>query len=119
MIQRKIKNRISIVEKVIYRSLSKQKLGLIIHNHLNYRIYVYWSTETGNLNAKSDCMRSCKALKNSGVAALAVCLVRRITYDGDHRIQRSIFSESYLGKSHCVEKVLSGMPKGTKYMPVL
>jgi len=28
------------------------------------------------------------------------------------------FRGSYLGKSHCVEKVLSGIPKGTKYMPL-
>jgi len=35
----------------------------------------------------------CKALNISGVAGLAVCLVRGIIYDGGHRMQRCIFLE--------------------------
>jgi len=52
MFQRKIKNRISFVEKVIYRSLTGQRLGLIIHSHLNSRMHLCGSTETGTLNTK-------------------------------------------------------------------
>jgi len=107
MFQRKIKNRISILEKVIYSSLTGQKLGLIIHNHLNSRIRLCWSTETGTFKYKDciersfvrekDWLRFCKALKISGVAA---CFVRGITYDEDHRIEPCIFSEkNYLGNS--------------------
>jgi len=55
MFQRKIKNRISIVEKVIYRSLTGQRLGLIIHSHLNSRMHLCGSTETGTFKYK-DCI---------------------------------------------------------------
>ena len=51
-IQRKIKTRISIVEIVIFRSLTGQRLGLIIHNHLNSRIHLCWTTEMGTINYK-------------------------------------------------------------------
>ena len=47
MFHRKIKNRILIVEKVIYRSHTGQTLGLTIHNHLKSRIHLCWSNETG------------------------------------------------------------------------
>jgi len=40
MFRGKIKIRISIVEKIIYRPLTGQSLGLIFHNHLNSRIYL-------------------------------------------------------------------------------
>jgi len=42
-----IKNRISIVEKLIYRSLTGQTLGLTIHKRLNSRIHLCWSTVEG------------------------------------------------------------------------
>jgi len=70
---RKIKNRIPIVEKVIYRSLTGQTLGLTIHNHSKSRIHLCWSNETGTLkynNAlersffrEKDWLRFCEALK--------------------------------------------------------
>jgi len=109
MFHKKIKNRTSIVEKVIYRSLTCQTLGLTIHKHFNSRIHLCWSTEAGTLNYK-DCidrsfireknlLRFCKALKTFRISGLAPCIVRGITY-GDHRIQRCIFLEkSYLVKS--------------------
>ena len=73
MLQRKLKNRISIVEKAINPSLTVQWLRLIIHNYLNSWIHLRWSTETGTLNYK-DCIERllvrerdwlclCKALK--------------------------------------------------------
>jgi len=55
MFHRKIKNSILIVEKVIYRSLTGQTLGLAIHNHLNSRIHLWGSIETGTLKYK-DCV---------------------------------------------------------------
>jgi len=101
MFQRKIKNRISIVEKVIYRSLNVHRLVLIIHIRLNSRIHLCCSIEMGTLNYKhfieksfvreKDWLRLCNGLKISGVNGLAACLVRGITCDGDHRIERCIF----------------------------
>jgi len=89
MFQRKIKNRVHIVEKLIYRSLSGKRLGLIIHNHLNPQINLCWGTETGAFNYKEciersfvrekHCLRFCKPLKISGVGGLAACLIRGIT----------------------------------------
>jgi len=80
-----------------------KKSNLSLHNHLNCRIHLYWSTETGSFKYKDciegsffrekDWLRFCKALKISGVVGLPVCLVGRITYDGDHRIEPFIFSE--------------------------
>jgi len=95
---KKIKNRISIVEKVICRSLTGQTLGLIVHNHLNSRIHLCWSTETGTFKCRlhtgivreKDWLRFCKALQISSVFGLAACLVRGITCDDGHRIQRCI-----------------------------
>jgi len=55
MFDRKIKNRISIVEKVIYRSLTGQTLGLTSHNHLKSRIHLCWSNEADTLKYK-DCI---------------------------------------------------------------
>ena len=55
MFRTKVKNRISITEKLINRSLTGQRLGLVIHNHLNSRIHLSWSNETGKLNYK-DCI---------------------------------------------------------------
>ena len=49
MFQRKIKNRILIAEKLINRSLSGQRLGLIIHNHLTSQIHLCWRSETGKI----------------------------------------------------------------------
>jgi len=47
---------ISIVEKASFRSLSRQTLGFIIHNHLNSRIHFCWSVETGTFKYK-DCIK--------------------------------------------------------------
>jgi len=58
MFHRKIKKRISIVEKVISRSLTGQTLGLTIHNHLKSRIHLCWSNETGTLKYKGCLERS-------------------------------------------------------------
>ena len=88
-----------------------------------------WSTETVAFKYKDciersffrekDWLRFCKAFKISGVVGLAVCLLRRIIYDGDHRVEPCIFfRKSYLGKSRFVEKVLPEISKGTKYMPL-
>ena len=103
MFHGKIKNFISIVEKVICRSLTGQTLGLIVHNHLNSRIHLCWSTETGTFKYRDciersffrekDWLRFCKALQMYSVFGLAACLVRGITYDDDHRIQRCIYLE--------------------------
>ena len=97
MFHRKIKNHISIVEKVIHRLLTGQTLGLTLHNHLHSRIHLCMNTETGTFKYK-DCIersfvqekdrsRCCKALNISGVVGLDVCLVHGITYDGDHRVE--------------------------------
>ena len=90
MFRTKVKNRISITEKLINRSLSGQRLGLVIHNHLNWRIHLCWSTETGTHSFR-DCIEKvfieekewlcfCKSLKFSGVHGLAACIVSGITY---------------------------------------
>ena len=103
MFRTKVKNRISITEKLINRSLTGQRLGLAIHNHLNSRIHLCWSTEVGKLNYK-DCIERvfqrekewlcvCKALKTSGTYGLAECVVRRIICEGDHTVERCIFLE--------------------------
>jgi hypothetical protein len=73
MFHRKIKNRISVVEKVIYRSLTGQMLGLTFHNHSKWRIHLCWSNETGTPTYKDalersffrekDRLRFCEALK--------------------------------------------------------
>jgi len=73
MFHRKIKNRISIVEKVIHRSLTEQTLGLTIYNHSKSRIYLCWSNETGTPKYKDaleqsffrekDWLHFCEALK--------------------------------------------------------
>jgi len=99
----KSKNRISIVEKLINRSISGQRLGLIIYNHLNSRFHLCRSTETGKLNYKGciervflqekEWLRLCKALKTSGTYGLAECVVRRIICEGDHTVERCIFVE--------------------------
>ena len=107
MFHRKSKNHISITEKLINRSLSGQRLGLIIHNHLNSHIHLCWNTETDKLNYK-DCiervflrekewLRLCKALKTSGAYGLAECVVRRIIYEGDYTIKWCIFLEKVCG----------------------
>jgi len=103
MFHKKIKNHISIVEKVIYRPLTGQTLGLIVHNHLNSRILLCWSTETVTFKYRDckersfvreeDWLRFCKALQISSVFGLAACLLRGITYDDYHRIQRCIYLE--------------------------
>ena len=90
MFRTKVKKRISITEKLINLSLTGQRLRLVIHNHLNSRIHLCWSTEAGKLNYK-DCIERdllrekerlcvCKALKTSGTYGLAECVVRRIIY---------------------------------------
>jgi hypothetical protein len=56
MFQKKFNKRISIVEKVIYRSLTGQNLGLIVHNHLNSRLHLCWSNITGTPYYK-DCIQ--------------------------------------------------------------
>jgi len=101
MCHRKIKNRISIVGKVIYRSLKGQTLRLPIHNHLTSRIHLCWSNEADTLKHKDCIERSfirekdwlsfCKALKMFRISGLAACIMRGITYEGNHRIQRSSF----------------------------
>jgi len=129
MFHRKIKNHISIVEKVIYRSLTGQTLGLTIHNHLNSRIHLCSSTERGTFKYKDciersfvrekDWLRFCKALKISGVLVLAACLVRGITYEADHRIEPCIFLEKCIwGNRYVWSKYCQKKPKGTKYMPL-
>ena len=105
MFHRKIKNRISIVEKVIYRSLTGQTLGLTIHNHLKSRIHLCWSNDTCTSKYKNalersffrvmDWLRFCKALKIIPISGVAACIMRGITCEGDHRIQRCVF----LGKA--------------------
>jgi hypothetical protein len=78
-----------------------QSLGLTIHNHLKSRTNLCWRTEADTLKYK-DCierlnirqkywLRFCKALKMFRICGLAACIVRGITYEGDHRIQRCIF----------------------------
>ena len=114
MFHRKIKNRISIVEKVIYRSLTGQTLGLTIHNHLKSRIHFCWSSETGTVKYKDalersffrekDWLRFCEALKMTRMIGLAVCIVRGITYEEDKRIQRCIFLEKAIWGSRNVWK---------------
>jgi len=112
MFRRKIKNRISIVQKVIYHSLTGQRLGLITHNLLNSRIHSCWSTEIGTFKYKDcievvrekDWLRFCKELKISGVAGLAACLVRGITYDGYHRAEPFIFLEKAIWGNRTVWK---------------
>ena len=99
----KIKSRVSIVQKIFYRSLTGEKLKLIIHNHLNSRIHLCWSSEPGTLKyrdcieryfaRKNDWMQFCKALKESSVTGLAACLVQKIIYDKDPSIQRCIYVE--------------------------
>jgi len=112
MFQRKIMNRISIVEKVIYRSLTGQRLGLTIHNNLNSRIHLNWGIETGTYKYKECIERSfvwgkvwqrcCKALKFSCAIDLAVCIFRGIIYEGDNRIQLSIFLEKAIWEKSTV-----------------
>ena len=98
-----IENPISIAEKLINRSFTGQRLGMIIHNHLNSRIHLCWSTGKSKLNFK-DCVERlflqeqewfclCKALKSSGVHGLAACIVRRINYEEDHTVEPCIFLE--------------------------
>jgi len=58
MFHRKIKDRISIVGKVIYRSFTGETLGLTIHNHSKSRIYLCWRNETGTLKYKNTLERS-------------------------------------------------------------
>ena len=61
-----------------------------MHNHLNSRIHLCWSTETGTHSFR-DCIEKvfieekewlcfCKSLKFSGVHGLAACIVSGITY---------------------------------------
>jgi len=114
MLHRKNKNRISIVEKVIYRSLTGQTLGLTIHNHLNSRIHLCWSNETGTPKYKNalersffrekDWLRFCEALKMTRMIGLAACIVGGIIYEDDHRIQRCIFLEKAIWGSRNVWK---------------
>jgi len=40
---------------------------------------------------EKDCLCLCKALKNFGVVGLAACLVRGMTYDENHKLERCIF----------------------------
>jgi len=85
----------------MYRSITGQTLGLIVHNNLNSRIHLCWSTETGTFKYRDcieraffrekDWLRFCKALQISSVFGLAACLIRGITYNDDHRIQRCIY----------------------------
>ena len=73
-----------------------------------------WSTETGAFKYKGcieisfvrekDRLRFCKALNISGVAGLAVCLVRGITYGGDHRVEPCIFLEKAIWGNRTVWK---------------
>jgi len=90
-------------KKLINLSLSGQRLGLVIHNHLNSRIHLCWSTKTDKLNYK-DCIERvflqekewlcvCKALKTSSTYGLAECVVRSILYKGDHTVECCIFLE--------------------------
>ena len=91
MFHRKIKNRISIVEKVIYRSLTGQTLGLTIHNHLKSRIHLCWSNDTCTSKYKNalersffrvkDWLRFCKALNMIRIIGLAACIVGGIIYE--------------------------------------
>ena len=102
MFHRNIKNRVSIVEKLIYRSLTGQTLGLTIHSHLKSRIHLCWSNETGTLKYKgciewsffrrNDWLRFCEALKMIRMIGLAACIVRIMIYE-DHKIQRCIVLE--------------------------
>jgi extradiol dioxygenase family protein len=60
------------------------------------------------VRSKKDWLRFCNALKLSGVAGVAACLVRGITYKGDHRIQQCIFYKAICGnrtvsKKYCRE----------------
>jgi len=103
MFHRNIKNCISIEEKVIYRSLTGETLGLTIHNHSKSRIRLCWSNETGTLKYKDALERSffrekdwlhfCEALKMTQMIGLAACIVRGIIYEEYHRIQMCIFLE--------------------------
>jgi hypothetical protein len=103
MFYKKFNKRISIAEKVIYRSLTGQSLGLIVHNHLNSRLHLCWGNKKGTTYYK-DCIESsfarendwlclCNILKISGVAGLAECLVRGIRYEGDLRVERCVYYE--------------------------
>jgi hypothetical protein len=114
MFHRKIKNLISIVEKLIYHSLTGQTPGLNINNHLKCRIHFCWTTKAGT-HQYIDCiersfirekvgLRFCKALKMFRLFCIAACIVRGITYEGDHRIQRCIFLEKAIRGSHNVWK---------------
>ena len=58
MFHRKIKNCISIVEKVIYRSLTGHTLGLTIYNHSKSQIHLCWSNKTGTLKYNNALERS-------------------------------------------------------------
>jgi hypothetical protein len=104
MFHRKIKNCISIVEKVIYRSLTGHTLGLTIHNHSKSQIHLCWSNKTGTPKYNNALERSffgeiywlhfCEELKMTRMIGLAACILCGIIYEEDHRLQRCIFLEN-------------------------
>ena len=66
---------------------------------------------------EKDWLRFCKALKMFPKSGLAACIVRGIRHEGDNRTQRFIFLEKAIwGKSQWLEKVLSEISQGTKYL---
>jgi hypothetical protein len=103
MFHKKFSKRISIVDKVIYCSLTGQSLGLIMHNHLNSKLHLCWRNKTGtfyytdcierSFAREKDWLCPCNKLRMSGVVGLAECLVRGIRYKDDLRVERCVYSE--------------------------
>ena len=114
MFHRNSKNPISIVEKVFYRSITGQTLGLTIHDHSKSRIHLCWSNETGTLKYNNalersffrerDRLRVSKALKMTCLIGLAACILRGMIYEEDHRIRKCIFLEKAIWGSRNVWK---------------
>jgi hypothetical protein len=69
------------MKKVIYRSLTGKRLGLIVPNYLNPKIHLCWSIKTGtsyyrecigsSFVRENDWLCLCKKWKISGVVGLA------------------------------------------------
>jgi hypothetical protein len=103
MFHKKFSKRISIVEKVIYRSLTGQSLGLIVHNHLNSKLHFCWGNNRDtpcytncidrSFVRERDWLFLCNKLRMSGIVGLAECLVRGVRYEGDLRVERCVYLE--------------------------
>jgi hypothetical protein len=124
MFQRKIKTRISTVEKVNYLSLTGHKAWVNLHNHLNSRIHLCWSIKIRtpyykncidrSFIRKNDWLCLCKRLKIPSAVGLAACLVSGIKYVGDHRVERCIFFKKQFGQNALCGRGFVGNTKKQK-----